>query len=449
MHFLDRVWRAEARALGGIAVAVTATMAAQLTISAVETVAVARLGTPVLAGVTIALSFQLLAFLFSLGVVTAVTPLAAQAWGSGDQDEARRIGQQGLLVGLAFSIPTALLMLAVGAVLMFRAGAGTEERAAGQYLLGAAWGLPAWVCYVAVRSLAVAIGRVRVTTVIMVGAVPVHATLTSWLVFGGWGVAPLGAFGAGLAYALAALAAWILLVTIDRGMPSGAFGGRLFDTIQFNGQRFRAILHLGLPFSARIVLREGLMPVAALSLVPFGPTAVAAHAVAARVLELLGTCCFGFSDAANARVGAAIGSGRRDQAGFIGLIAVQLSFMISGLLGVGVFVAPMTMAALILGDADPKAIAEAGALLPFAGVLLTLEGVQSALGGALSGMRDARGPLIIALVGAWGVGFPVGISLAHVTSVPVMGMWAGLVLGACMTTVLYGIRFRRKVAWVW
>lgn len=446
MHFLDRVWRAEARALSGVAVAVTATMTAQLTISAVETIAVARLGVATLAGVTIALSFQLLAFLFSLGVVTAVTPLAAQAWGSGDEDEARHIGQQGLLVGLAFSTPIALLMLAGGAALAFQPGAGIEARAAGQYLLGAAWGLPAWVCYVAVRSLAVAIGRVRVTTVIMVGAVPVHAALTSWLVFGGWGLAPLGAFGAGLAYALAAVAAWFLLVMIDRGMPDGAFGGRLLGLVRFHGPRFRAILHLGLPFSIRIVLREGLMPVAALSLLPFGPATIAAHAVAARMLELLGTCCFGFSDAANARVGAAIGAGTRDQARFIGLVAVQLSLAISGLLAVGVFVAPTTVAALILGDADSRAIAASAALLPFAGVLLILESVQSAVGGALSGMRDARGPLIIALVGAWGVGFPVGIGLAHITAVPAMGLWAGLVLGACMTTTLYVIRFHRQVA---
>lgn len=66
MQLPNKAWRAEASALGGTAIAVTATMTAQLTISAVETFAAARLGMAVLAGVTLALSFHLLAFLFTL-----------------------------------------------------------------------------------------------------------------------------------------------------------------------------------------------------------------------------------------------------------------------------------------------------------------------------------------------------------------------------------------------
>lgn len=445
MQLRSKAWRAEAYALGSTAAAVTATMAAQLTISAVETLAVARLGVAALAGVTLALSLHLLAFLFTLGVVTAVTPLAAQAHGRGDGEEASRFGRQGLLVGLVFSVPAALLLLGVGAVLVLRTGGGAEARAAGQYLLGAAWGLPAWVCYVAVRSLAVATGRVRVTTAIMVGTVPVHAALTWWLVFGGGGLPALGAFGAGLAYALAAVAAWGLLVAIDRATADGALGQTLRGPFRWDVPRAHAIMRLGLPFACRIVLREGVLPVAALALVPFGTEAVAAHAVAARVLDLAGACCFGFSDAANVRVGAAIGAGTRHRIGFIGQVAVQLSLGVSGLLAVAIVAASSTVASLVLGPASTREVAAAAALLPLAALLLVLESAQSALGGALSGMRDARGPLVIALLSTWGLGLPVGIGLAWATATPAAGVWGGLVLGGCVTTAFYAIRFRRKL----
>ena len=445
MQFPSKVWRAEAYALGGMAIAVTATMTAQLTISAVETFAVARLGVAILAGVTLALSLHLLAFLFTLGVVTAITPLAAQAQGRGDEEEACRLGQQGLLVGLAFSIPAALLLLGIGAILALRTDAGPEAKAAGQYLLGAAWGLPAWVCYVAVRSLAVATGRVQVTTAIMVGAVPVHATLTWWLVFGGSSMPALGAFGAGLAYALAAIAAWVLLIVIDRAAAGGALGRTLHGPIRWDAPRVHAIVRLGLPFACRIVLREGVLPAAALALAPFGAAVVAAHAVAARVLDLLGACCFGFSDAANARVGAAIGAEARHRIGFIGQVAVQLSLGVSGLFAVVIVSAPTTVASLILDRTDVQGVAAASALLPLAALLLVLESVQSALGGALSGMRDARGPLMIALFSTWGLGLPVGVGLAWMTEAPAVGLWGGLILGGCVTTALYAIRFRRKL----
>ena len=446
MQFSSKAWRAEARALGGTAAAVTATMAAQLTISFVETLVAARLGTAVLAGVTLALSLYLLIFLFALGLVTAVTPLASQAHGRGKAEAVRAIGQQGLLVGLAASVPAALLLLAAGAWLVLRTSAGPEAVAAGQYLLGAAWGLPAWVCYVSIRCLAIATGRVRVTTAIMAGTVPVHAGLTWWLVFGGAGLPPLGAFGAGLAYALAAVAAWGLLAVIARWVPDDTIGRVLRGPFRWDDARFRAILRLGLPFACRIVLREGVLPTAALLLAPFGPATVASHAVAARVLDLLGTCCFGFGDAANARVGLAIGTNEGHRIRFIVIVAVQLSLAVSGVLAAGIIFAPMAAASLILDTAaGPTVIAAAAALLPFAACLLLLEGVQSVLGGALSGMQDAKGPLVIAILGAWCLGLPLGAALAWLGVVPAQGLWSGLVLGGTMTTALYAVRLRSKL----
>jgi len=74
MRQINRAWVAEARTLAGVSLPVTGTMFAQLAISAVETLAVARLGVHVLAGVTLALSVYFLVFLFALGVVTAITP---------------------------------------------------------------------------------------------------------------------------------------------------------------------------------------------------------------------------------------------------------------------------------------------------------------------------------------------------------------------------------------
>jgi MATE family multidrug resistance protein len=72
-------WAREARALGAISAAVTLTMFAQLAMSAVETVIVARLGVRELAGVTLGLSAFSLMFLATLGVVTAITPKACVA----------------------------------------------------------------------------------------------------------------------------------------------------------------------------------------------------------------------------------------------------------------------------------------------------------------------------------------------------------------------------------
>ncbi|HEY2131848.1 MAG TPA: hypothetical protein VGH36_02560 [Acetobacteraceae bacterium] len=75
-----------------------------------------------------------------------------------------------------------------------------------------------------------------------------------------------------------------------------------------------------------------------------------------------------------------------------------------------------------------------------------LEGVQSGAGGALSGLRDARGSLLISIGGAWIVGVPAGMVLARAMAAPVEGMWLGLVLGACLRTALYLPRLGRTMS---
>ncbi len=68
--------------------------------------------------------------------------------------------------------------------------------------------------------------------------------------------------------------------------------------------------------------------------------------------------------------------------------------------------------------------------------LLILDAVQSAAGGALNGLRDAKGPLLIAVAGSWGVGVPAGLLLAGRAAVPAAGMWWGLALGTAAAAAL-------------
>ncbi|HEX4366990.1 MAG TPA: MATE family efflux transporter [Rhodopila sp.] len=442
MRPLSKEWIAEARALSGISVSVTITMFAQLAISAVETLAVARVGVTALAGVTLALGIYLLVFLFALGVVTAVTPIAAQARGRGDHEAVRLAGQHALYVGLSFSLPGAVL-LSVGGLLLGLFTSSPEAKPAADYLIAAAWGLPAWVCYVAVRGFAVATGRVMVTTIIMLAAVPLHAGLTWWLVFGGLGIPPLGATGAGLAYSLVAYLAWGLLIVIVRAAPADPFSRSFAAPFTWNTRQYWQIVRLGIPFACRIVLREGMLPATAFVVAPFGPSALAAHAVAAQIVDLLGVFCFGFSDAANTRVGLAIGSGRVHHVGSAAWISVLLAA------GVGLLVAGMLMAepawvvSWLLDGTESESAAAAAAVLPLAAFVLFLQGIQSAIGGALSGMRDAKGPLLIAVFGSWGIGLPLGTLLARISPLPVNGLWTGLLLGACVTTFFYVIRVRQ------
>ncbi|HEY1410495.1 MAG TPA: MATE family efflux transporter, partial [Rhodopila sp.] len=255
----------------------------------------------------------------------------------------------------------------------------------------------------------------------------------------------LGALGAGLAYSLAAFLAWFLLIVIVRTASADTFSRTFSAPFTWDSQRYREIIRLGLPFACRIVLREGVLPAAAFIIAPFGAPALAAHAVAARIVDLLGVFCFGFGDAANTRVGIAIGAGKLNQIGPAAWISVHLATFVGLLIAVMLTTEPAWVVSWLLDNTESASLAVAVAILPIAACVLFLQGIQSAIGGALSGMRDAKGPLLIAIGGSWGIGLPLGFLLAHVTALPVQGLWTGLLLGACGTTILYGIRFRQRL----
>jgi MATE family multidrug resistance protein len=113
----DDTWMGEARILAHTSLAVALAIFAHAAIATLETLFVARLGTDALAGMTLGLSLYTLAYLFSLGIVTAITPIAATAHGRRDVETLRLSAQQGVLAGLTFAVPGTLLLLLVGLVL--------------------------------------------------------------------------------------------------------------------------------------------------------------------------------------------------------------------------------------------------------------------------------------------------------------------------------------------
>jgi MATE family multidrug resistance protein len=69
---------------------------------------------------------------------------------------------------------------------------------------------------------------------------------------------------------------------------------------------------------------------------------------------------------------------------------------------------------LFLSAEDPAApavAASAATLLVIAGVFQLADGVQVVAAGALRGLRDTRVPMLLAAVGYWAIGLPVGLVL--------------------------------------
>jgi MATE family multidrug resistance protein len=96
--------------------------------------------------------------------------------------------------------------------------------------------------------------------------------------------------------------------------------------------------------------------------------------------------------------------------------------------------------------ADPRA-AEAAALgavlLTIAGLFQLADGVQAVAAGALRGLKDTRVPMLLAALGYWGLGMPIGLSLAEAAGLGPTGLWIGLAAGIGAVALLMLRRWRR------
>jgi len=188
-----------------------------------------------------------------------------------------------------------------------------------------------------------------------------------------------------------------------------------------------------------IVAEVGVFASATLVMGLFSTAAIEAHTIALQVASLAFMVPLGLGQAATVRVGLAYGAGdaraiSRSGWSAFGLTALFAVFSAGAMIG-----APRLLIAPFI-DVDAPAnegtVALAIALLKVAALFQIVDGSQAALANMLRGVHDSRVPLIIAILGYWAIGAPVGVALGFATPLGPVGVWIGLAAGLATVAVL-------------
>ena len=89
-------------------------------------------------------------------------------------------------------------------------------------------------------------------------------------------------------------------------------------------------------------------------------------------------------------------------------------------------------------------MALSASFLVVAGVFQLADGAQVSAGSALRGLSDTTVPLILALIGYWGVGFPIAYVFGFVLGWQGFGIWCGLAAGLAFAATTLVIRFAMR-----
>jgi multidrug resistance protein, MATE family len=376
---------------------------------------------------------------FVLGTLLAIDPLVAQALGAGDRAAARRAVQRGLVVAAGLLVPSALLLLPSEAILTALRQPEEIVPIAARYIRICIPGLLPYYGFFVLRQALQAMGRLR-PIVITIVAVNLFNAVADWLLV--FGVGPLPQLGPqGSAWATTAARTLLLLgLLVIARRDLGPLLAPL-DRAVLQWRPLWRTVRLGLPIGFQVQLEMVAFAVIALVMGGLGTVQMAAHQVTINLASLTFMVPLGVAQATSIRVGLAIGSGNSDGARRAASAGLLIGAGFMSVTGAAFIVAPRTLAAAYTSAAEVVALA--ALLIPIAGFFQIFDGLQVVAAGALRGAGDTRAPLVVNLIGFWGLGLPASLLLAFRLDLGPAGLWWGLVVGLGAVAVF----LLARIAW--
>ena len=420
------------------------TQLGQIAMMTTDLAFIGRLGDEAVAAAALGHTVFFVSFTFGLGLVAAVAPLAAQAFGARDPRQVRRAVRTGLWVALLVSIPIMILPLRGEQILIALGQAPESARLGQQYLFGLVWGIAPALWFIAIRGFMGAVNRPEPVLWITLAAVPANALLVYLLLYGNWGFPRLGLFGAGLATTtvnIGTFLAALCVVMWRRPFKKYHILARLW---RIDWPLMRLLVAIGAPISLSMLMEYGLFSSAAILMGLISTTALAAHQVALQVTAILFMVPLGIGMAATVRVGHAVGRSDAVAVRRAGHVALWLGIALAVALTIAVILWRFDIASLFFGSATSHgAIELTAALLLVGATYFITDAIQTIVAGALRGLNDTRVPLLFAVVSYWLIGFTLACVLGFKTSLGAIGVWVGLSCGTAVYAAALILRFRR------
>ena len=434
---------AELRATLALAAPLAAANLAQMAMGVTDMVMVGRLGAVPLAAAGLGAMLYFTGGVMLQGILSAVAPLAAHAFGAGDRATGGRIGGAGLALAVLLAVPFAAALRSLDRLLLALGYDPALAAEIGRFLQAIAWGAPAFLGFAVLRSLLAALSHPRAIMAVLLLCVAGNAGLNWVLIYGHLGAPALGMAGSGYA---SAINQWVILAGLalcTRMMPGIAGFHLLRSAFAPSWAAMANILRLGLPIGGIMGVELGVFLAAGVLMGLLGPAPLGAHQLVLNCAGVSFMVPLGLGQAATVRVAFELGAGRALAARRAGFVALALGMGFMSATAVVLWTVPQAITAAYIDISDPanrETVQLARRLLVIAAIFQVFDGMQVIAAGALRGYKDTLVPMLLAGFGYWGAGFVGGWLLAFPLGYGAVGLWWGLALGLAVVAVLLTLR---------
>lgn len=424
-----------------LALPLMATFLAQKGMQVVDTVMMGWIGSYALAAGALGTGIFMTIMVFCMGALSAVGISIARAKGAREMEDIKVLLQNGMWLTGLLSIPCmALIWLIPHALLLFHMNPVIIQNTQ-LFLHGLVWGFPGFLLFLVFREFTAAFSLARIVMLVTVSSIPLTFFANYILIYGKFGFPALGVEGIGFA---GAIVMWTMFFAIFFYSLRHA-ELKLFIYLKknlFSFKKINALLKLGSPSGAIIVLDVGTFLSGACMISYMSVNTLAAHQIALQCASILFAVPFSLAMATALRVSHAQGEGNMDEVYRAIKYGIGLGVIISGSIGVVLYTIPETIAKLFVGphiQDYAHVVHIAAGFLSIAAFFQILDAVQAIATGALRGLKDTFIPMLLCVIY-----FIVGASSAYIlgfhTSLGANGVWYGLTLGIATAAILLGVR---------
>ena len=437
-------WSAHIRATLALGIPLIGAQLAQLGINTTDVMIVGRLGAEQLAAMVLSAQFLFTILIFGAGFSIAVVPLVAQAYGKGDVPSVRRALRMGLWVVTAYWLLAQPAFLYSEQILLAARQKPDVARLASGYIAIGHFAVLPGLLYNVIRALVSAIGHAAIILKVTIAMLVMNAVLAYILVLGHFGLPAMGLHGAAIVSVAVQTAGFIFIVFyVQRHEETRRY--EIFVHLwRPDWHALWDVIRLGFPISITVLAEVSLFTAASLLMGQIGTIELAAHGIALQWASMAFMIPLGLSQAATVRVGVAHGLGDLFGLKRAAIVVLVVSSCISVLGSILFATVPAWLGSWYIDvtSADaPKVLAYAAPLIVVAGLFQLVDGLQAVASGLLRGLKDARVPMIMALIAYWPIGFFLAWLLAFPLGFGGIGIWFGFLLGLASAAVMLCARF--------
>ncbi|MBT8312324.1 MAG: MATE family efflux transporter [Flavobacteriaceae bacterium] len=422
-----------------------------------DNVMVGQLGTAELAAVSLGNSFVFVAMSLGIGFSTAITPLVAEADGSGDKVAGKNALKHGLVLCTILGLVLFGIILLAKPLMQYMDQPEEVVQLAIPYLDIVAFSLVPLIMFQAFKQFSEGLSQTKYPMFATVLANVVNIILNYLLIFGAFGFPKLGIIGAAIGTLMARLIMLFFLWYLLKNRKKFHDFVTGFNFRRLETKEVRKIISLGFPSALQMFFEVGIFTAAVWLSGVLGKNPQAANQIALNLSSMTFMFGMGLGVAAMIRVGNQKGLRnftelrRIAQSIFFMTLLLEIVFAALFLLGRYWFPTLYLDEQDLLNQADNlEVIALAAQLLLVAAVFQISDGLQVVILGALRGLQDVKIPTLITFIAYWVIGFPLSFYLGLYTGLKSIGIWIGLLSGLTASAIMLYIRFnymtRRMIA---